>query len=222
MLDRLLTDHSRLWRVMGILSAAFLSYAIYLTDSRNAWVSAALGCSVLGLAHAVGSRQRFVASVASSAVVLLAILFALIANETTREWVLPRGDSFRPEIWAAAVDRIIDASLWLGLGIGTSDDFIIDGVRFLHAHNMYLSVTYQGGVVGLALFAYVIFRAIKALLMNYDSHDAKLALAILAIALNAYLLDGHELLDKIGADWLLFWLPVAVALGLEWSRPKHL
>jgi len=36
------------------------------------------------------------------------------------------------------------------------------------------------------------------------------------MALPAYLLDGHELLDKISDTWFLIWLPVALALSLRW------
>jgi hypothetical protein len=62
---------------------------------------------------------------------------------------------------------------------------------------------------------------LNELLRSYEHPDAKLALGILGIALPAYLLDGHELLDKVGSTWFLLWLPVAIGVGLTWSRPRR-
>jgi hypothetical protein len=45
-------------------------------------------------------------------------------------------------------------------------------------------------------------------------------MGILAIALPSYLLDGHEIVDKVGETWFLFWLPVAISLALRW-RPHQ-
>jgi O-antigen ligase len=86
---------------------------------------------------------------------------------------------------------------------------------------MYLAVLFQGGIVGVLLFGSLLLATLKALLENYDQPDAKLALGILTIALTAYMLDGHELIDKIGSTWFLIWLPVAIALGLRWNRPAQ-
>ena len=81
---------------------------------------------------------------------------------------------------------------------------------------MYLSVLFQGGLVGAALFAALIAAVVRTLFNHYGHRDAKLALGILGLALPAWLLDGHELIDKVGMTWFLFWLPVAISLGLAW------
>jgi len=95
----------------------------------------------------------------------------------------------------------------------------VDNVEFLHPHNLYLAVTYQGGLLGLALLVGMIVVLFSELIRNYDVADAKLALGVLSIAVPAYFLDGHELIDKIGSTWFLLWMPAAVALGLRWLRP---
>jgi len=58
------------------------------------------------------------------------------------------------------------------------------------------------------------------LFAGYDRRSARLALGLLAVALTSYLLDGHELIDKVGETWFLFWLPVGIALGLAWNRAR--
>ena len=214
-LDVALTDSGH-WRWLALLCCIAIALAIYLSDSRNAWASAVIGVGVFLTARRVRDPQRFVAGVAALGVVFAVLLAALLVNDATREWVLPRGDSFRPVIWQDAMAEIQRGGLWFGLGINTSNDVTAGGVTFLHPHNMYLSVAYQGGLVALTLFIALIAGVVVTLLRHYEQMDAKLALGILGLSLPAYLLDGHELIDKVGATWFLFWLPVAVALGINW------
>ena len=61
----------------------------------------------------------------------------------------------------------------------------------------------------------VVASTLNALLRHHARPEAKLGLAICALALPGYLLDGYELVDKIGWTWLLFWLPVAIGIALR-------
>jgi O-antigen ligase len=219
--DVVMTDRSVGWRAVAALSALVVAYAVYLSDSRNAWVSVLVGVGVFVLAHVVKSSQRFIASVASLAVVLAVVVASLVINDSTRGFVLPRGYSYRPEIWSAAIDRIAEGNIWVGLGINTPDDYLIRDITFFHPHSMYLSIVHQAGLVALALTIVLLGLVFRSLMRNYRSLDAKFALGVLGIALSAYLLDGHELIDKVGPTWLLFWLPVAIALGFDWSQPSR-
>ncbi len=206
-------------RVLGGIVAIVVIVCIGLSDSRNAWVSVTFGVMTFLLAHKVQDVRQFMAALVAGGLLLSILLLLGISSETLRDWILPRGDSFRIELWQLALDRIGEQPL-LGLGILTSDDFMVQGYRLQHPHSMYLSMLHQGGVVALVLYLTVLYKAIRILLSRYDSGDAKLALSILAIALSAYLLDGHELVDKVGSSWILIWLPVAMAIGLSWSKPR--
>ena len=206
------------WRWFGGFAILAGAVAVVLSDSRNAWVSVAIGISVLVLAETVKDRQRFIASLASVTVLIGVGALALILNEDTRSLILPRGTSYRPEIWSAALARLAEGNYWVGLGVYTSDDLVIDGIRFQHPHNLYIASLFKAGAIGLVLFLGLIGATLSVLFDHYDEADAKLGLGILGVALPSFMLDGHELLDKIGATWLLFWLPVAIALGLSWSR----
>ncbi len=217
-LQAVLREQAIFWRITGVVTILIAAYAIWGSDSRNAWVSVVFGLAVLLLAERLADRQRFVTSIVSVALLGGAILVALFSVESTRALLLPRGTSFRPEIWDLAMARILDGHLLFGLGINTPSDFNLGVTQILHPHNIYLSVMYQGGLFGLGLFVLVIWKTLRELLLHYEEADAKLALGILAVALPAYLLDGHELLDKIGSTWFLIWLPVAIAVGLRWSR----
>lgn len=217
-LQAVLRETGLFWRISGGFTIVLAAYAIWGSDSRNAWVSVVFGLAILGFAETMRDRQRFVISVATAVLLGGVLLVALFALDDTRSMLLPRGTSFRPEIWDQAIARILDGHLLFGLGINTPNDFDLGVTRVLHPHNLYLSVMYQGGLIALGLFLLILWKTLRELLLHYEDPDAKLALGIFAVALPAYLLDGHELLDKIGSTWFLIWLPVAIAVGLRWSR----
>ncbi len=210
------TKHNLLKFSLGVI-ILLIAFAVLLSDSRNAWVSALIGCITLVLAWRVDDPKKFAIALASATVLLLAVLTALISNTTMVEWILPRGDSFRLSIWTHTLERIQDGNAWIGLGIITDDDLAIGKLTFPHPHNMYLAVAYQSGIIGLLLYLTVLGSSLKSLIEHYEHPDAKIALAILSLALSSHLLDGHELIDKVGDTWFLIWLPVGIALGLRWQ-----
>ncbi|MEZ5558720.1 MAG: O-antigen ligase family protein [Pseudomonadales bacterium] len=219
-LEIVASDRSRAWRSIAVIGVLVIAVAVMLSDSRNAWVSVTCGVAVFALAHQVQDRQRFVAAVATTLVCLAVVLLLLGSNESTRELVLPRGDSFRLAIWSSVTERVLAHGAVFGLGINSPDETIVDDMTFLHPHSMYLSALYQGGLVALIGLLALIGWVLAILLGNYHERDAKLALGILGIALPAYLLDGHELIDKVGSTWFLFWVPVAISVGLRWRQPR--
>jgi O-antigen ligase len=221
-LEILIRESSNRWRLPALLSAIFIVAVVYLSDSRNAWGSVLIGSLVFVFAHRIQDRQKFIATLAALAVLLVVVLAALYANDTTREIVMPRGDSFRPRIWAAIFSDVWTNGIVFGRGILTSDAVAIGKLIWPHPHNMYLAVLFQGGLVGAFLFFTLLGITLKTLFANYERDDAKLAMGILGVALPSYLLDGHELVDKVGETWFLFWLPVAISVGLSWSRTPRL
>ena len=198
---------------------AVLVFAVVLTGSRNANVCMVFGLACLLLANRVATSQRFILAAAALAAGLLVVVSAAYWwVPGAAEVILPRGDSFRPAIWLDHAARVRNDGMWFGLGVTTPDVIRVGGYEVLHPHNLYLAVAHQSGLLGLALMLAVIVISAATLLGNFREPEAKLGLAVWAMALPAYLLDGHELVDKIGWTWLLFWLPVAIALGIR-ARP---
>ncbi|MCY3821681.1 MAG: O-antigen ligase family protein [Gammaproteobacteria bacterium] len=202
------------WRALAALNALCLLSAVVLTDSRNAWVAVPFAGIVYLVSRRSKSATAFAVIVIAIAAVSLAMVGGLLASPAS-EFLLPRGDSFRPAIWGEILSRALVGSPWLGNGVLTGDDVLIGCYLMVHPHNMYLAVLFQGGLVAVALFAAVLALSIRTLLLNFPREEAKLALGIYALALPAYLLDGHELLTRIGWTWLLVWLPVAISVALS-------
>jgi len=209
-----LTEH-RGWRVLGLLCLVPLGVAVAWSDSRNAWVSVSFGAMVIVLAHVSASRRQFAAWAMLFGGLGLLVLYWVATTNELGDSLLPRGDSYRPLIWQATLARVQE-SPWFGLGILTEDAVVGASHTFAHPHNLYLSVLFQGGAFGLALFVWLLLRTLREIWLNFGHPDAKLAIGTLALALPSYMLDGHELLDKVSDTWFLVWMPVALALGLRW------
>ena len=193
-----------------------LVVAVLLTGSRNAIVCMTLGLGCLFVANRAATARGIILGAAALAVgMLIGLLTAYWLVPGADATILPRGVSFRPDIWLDYAARIRADGMWFGLGVLTPDHTQVGGYDVLHPHNLYLAVTHQAGLLGLALLVIVIATTVHALVGNYPEPEAKLGLAIWAMALPCYLLDGHELLDKVGWTWLLFWLPVGIALGIR-------
>lgn len=215
-IQTLLQNSSLALRLISVCAVLVIVPAIYWSDSRNAWLSVTAASLVLVLLHFT-DRQRFTASVSATVVIGLALLFITMTNSSVQELLLPRGDSFRLSIWEATLERIA-SSPWIGLGITTVDDIQLANQVFMHPHSMYLSLLHQGGIVALLLYLVVLGQTARILLRNFETPDAKLAIAILSLALIAHLLDEHELIDKIGSTWFLVWIPLSTAVGLQWRE----
>lgn len=194
--------------------AITLALAVALSGSRNAWVAVSLGCLACATGRYAKTPRQFALCAALGAVGVLGAVIA-IGVSPLQGWLLPRGDSYRLEIWTETLRRVLAHGPWLGNGALTSDKLLAsDGFTMQHAHNMYLSVLFQGGALGLAGLLALVGASIKTLLAHFDQAEARLALSIYAIALPAWLLDGANLLNKIGWTWMLFWLPLGISIGL--------
>ncbi len=202
--------------LVGLLvaSAAASAAAVALAGARTGWLALLVGAGVLLVAR-VETPRRFLRFGVLSLAVLAALVAALVWNDGTREWLLPRGWSFRPAIWRAVFADTVANAPWFGRGLSVDAKVAAADFTFLHPHSLYLSIFHQAGVVGLALFGSLLAGTAASLLRRLRLPDARLALALLAAGAVVWLLDGHQLVHKIGVVWWLFWVPVATAIGLS-------
>ena len=135
----------------------------------------------------------------------------------------------RPRIWAAAVDAAREAP-WLGHGFGRE----IVAAKFIpltprvanhpemrHAHNVFLDVVLETGLVGLAIFVALML----ALAREYRGYLRRADLAPLGV-LGLALLAGF-LVKNLTDDFmhrhnaLVFWALNGMLLGLASRRPRE-
>lgn len=205
-------------RLGCVVAIVVVVVAVYLSDSRNAWISVVLGMGAYILAVSTNDVWKFMASLFSFAVIGGAIVLALIMDPVIGHAFLPRGTSFRLDIWAGVWNSLSTTDLIWGRGITSPEEVVVGTKVFHHPHNIYLAVLAQGGCIALLLFFAILLKTGLELFRSFGNAEAKLAISILILGLSSHILDGHELIDKIGSSWFLIWLPIATAVGLNWTR----
>ena len=155
-------------RLLTTIAVPLCVFAVFLTLSRGGLV--ALGASLLAAVFMAGRRRGVVLSLALAAVVAAVVYFGAFASLEARDRILEvEGGTGRTDIWTVGWRMVEDQPL-RGVGAGNfpiasihyllepgallRDDFIVDNPKV--AHNTYLNVLAELGVVGLALFMAVI------------------------------------------------------------------
>jgi O-antigen ligase len=155
-------------RLLTTIAVPLCVFAVFLTLSRGGLV--ALGASLIAAIVVAGRRRGVVLGLAAAAVLATVIYFGAFAPAEARDRVLElEGGTGRTDIWTVGWRMVEDQPL-LGVGAGNfpvasihyllepgslmRTDFIVDNPKV--AHNTYLNVLAELGVVGLALFLAVI------------------------------------------------------------------
>ena len=139
-------------------------FALFLTSSRGGLI--ALGVALIAAVILGGRRRGTMIVAALGAVMVTVFYFATIAPDSVRERVThPEGGTGRVDIWTVGWRMVRDNTIE-GVGSGNfttasihyllepgklvRDDFIVDTPKV--AHNTYLQVLAELGIVGFALF----------------------------------------------------------------------
>ena len=184
-------------QLIATLVVPLCVFAVFLTLSRGGLV--ALGASLIA-AIVVARRRRGVVFAAAAAAVLAAVIyFGAFASVDARDRILELdGGTGRTDIWTVGWRMVEAQPLW-GVGAGNfpvasihyllepgallRTDFIVDDPKV--AHNTYLNVLAELGVVGLALFlailAFPLWWAGRAAGLAARAGDRQLEILALAI-----------------------------------------
>jgi O-antigen ligase len=224
---------SPLLRTLCFSAIAICLIGLFLTQSRAGLI--ALGTALFA-AVVLGGRRRFVVAVLVTLVSITTIgYFAFVATDEVRHRVTTFGSGTgRTDIWTVGWRMVEDQPL-RGVGAGNfpiasihyllepgallRDDFIVDNPKV--AHNTYLNVLAELGVVGLALFlaviAFSLWCAARALGVASQAGDRQLdvlarAMIVVLVGLLAADFFGSRQYSK--QLWLLLSLcPALLAIS---------
>jgi O-antigen ligase len=221
---------------LALFAAVILTVTLFLSLSRGGILSAAVSGGILFLLAWRRIPSRLLVGAVAAVLVLLVVgLVAWIGARPLQEQFeafsrAEREASFRSRVlvWRAIVDHLPER-LWLGSGLGAFEDSFAphtppgSAKRWDKAHNDYLQLLWETGVVGTALFAWglvVLFArygwsALRAGAQGLGLFRTGIAVAILSIAL-------HSLVDfnlQIGANGFLCALLLGALVALHRLAP---
>ncbi len=134
------------------------------------------------------------------------------------EQALLRGLGLRPEIWTQIWTEAKAAPI---AGHGLVSMVSVDGGEqyFETAHNAYLQVFWQGGVIGLCLFLAVLMVAFRYAWQRGRQQGDYTVFCILMFTACIMMTGVDTLIARPRDQWLLFWLPLALLLGYPSKAP---
>ena len=127
--------------------------------------------------------------------------------------VVMRGGSNRVAIWSAYIAEMSGIDYIAGLGAWRP---LRSASNFDHPHSMYLSTFIFTGALGLGLLLAIQGASLATCLTGTHKPELRRGcLACICFYSVAFVFDGQTLNAKIGFEWLVFWLPVALTAALE-------
>jgi putative inorganic carbon (HCO3(-)) transporter len=197
-----------LTRSRGGLIAATMAGAGLAAASRHKWAVPLLLVGGMGFLALVGThRERFLG----------------LARIVTQGDAPPELVGWRPLLWSASV-KLIGQRPWLGWGVG-QESFektfwsqfpeTDSQIEAFHAHNLYLEIAVEMGLVGLGLFLLLVTAAARQAWRQrrlVGKTGRPLALGA-AAALLAFLLHGLVDVPLVRGIWLLFGISVGILAG---------
>jgi hypothetical protein len=189
---------------------ALLVIAVVFTASRNAMISL-VAASVLLIVIQIepGRKLKWAIALVFGWGIVLAVVGYLFGHFLWHRfvWMLDHGFSDRPEIWSAAFSDMGEA--WL-FGKGYLTPFSAAEHHWMHS--IYLATLRDGGVVGLLLLVSIVYQSFVILARRSISGYGFLPVTMLFLAVLSQAVDGDQLLQRPKEIWLLFWLPVGIAV----------
>ncbi len=216
---------SRLTRYLSVAAIVLIGMAVILTASRTAMLLYGIAIAMLVRWQQIKPQTLIVGLL----VAVLALPF-LPAQNLNRLVVLPGIEStldkeddpyaeksylLRVEVWRHALTEMVPENLLLGVGLGNWNYRSLGGVS---AHNMYLSVLGEHGVIGLLGFLAIIAAAVTRyrhaihLAIQVGSIKSLILSRNLYLSLLLLLVGGMTLTIEFRLKllWLLLGLPLCL------------
>ena len=193
----------------GGIAALIALLLIWLGQSRTAFIALLLALLALTCLSSRGRRAtHWIIGLISVAGLSLTLLLPEVIDEA-----MTRGTSLRPQIWLEIMRQALEAPIF-GHGLTPNVAVKFENIRlFETAHNAYLQVFWQGGVVGLGLFLAVLAIALRDAWALGRREGDMTVLCILLFTMMVMLTGVDTLIERPRDQWILFWFPISLLLA---------
>ena len=206
-------DEVALWRriLFGFFGLSLL-IGVLMTQSRSAYIALLLSVMLLASSLRRPARMALVGCLAITVFVLLLLLVP-----PARQVIDARGFSHRPEIWLRYF-AMAEHRPFFGYGVSpTIAQVISDGLVVDQAHNIVLSALVRGGLFGCVAMMAMLTQSIYWGYRFWATIRRIAPLCMLVAMTTASMFDYELLASNPSWEWVTFWLPIGVAVGLEMS-----
>lgn len=212
-------------RMMFVLAAAAASLCLLLTYSRGGWIAWAVAIAVFGLFQSPGFT---LAALPAGGALLYGVAPTSIHHRlATAASLQDSSNAFRVDTWNSTL-ALVKAHWLSGVGLGrlafvrVYATHMINNNSVPHSHNLYLQLVSEFGILGLAVFLWLMWRLFR-LGLKIRAGSSTFARSVTAGAMGALAgLLAHSVIDyflwyyKLG---ILLWLVIALVIVFE--RTHH-
>lgn len=211
-------------RLIGIAVTLAAGAALVYTWSRGAWLGAMASIGLLLVLYHAVLLRLVVPAIVALPFVAAALPSAILSRLTSIGNLADTSTAYRVSIWTASVNMLKDI-FESGIGTGSAafsavyPAYALGGAAYaLHAHNLYLQIFVELGVVGIAVFVLMLFFFFRSVFSCYRTlGDRTQATTILAMGLGVFALLVQGLTDNVWYNYrivLLFWLLMGIVIGM--------
>ena len=211
-------------RLIGAAVTLAAGAALVYTWSRGAWLGAMASVGLLLVLYHAVLLRLVVPAIVALPFVAAALPSAILSRLTSIGNLADTSTAYRVSIWTASVNMLKDI-FRSGIGTGSAafsavyPAYALGGAAYaLHAHNLYLQIFVELGVVGIAVFVLMLFFFFRSVFSCYRTLDDRAqATTILAMGLGVFALLVQGLTDNVWYNYrivLLFWLLMGLVIGM--------
>ncbi|WP_353684120.1 O-antigen ligase family protein [Thermodesulfovibrio sp. 3907-1M] len=185
------TQKTKLLKVIGFVILLLGIIAIILTGSRGGWISVSLSLFIWLIGYLLITKKKFIKilPIISGIIVVIVILLTVISPPYVKgnfKELLEGYTSLRKEmVWPAAIDSYYNLSLInkiFGNGLGRMtyledfkkwylNKFGKEPEELYSPHNVYLSILYKQGILGISIFLLLIYFSFKYFIANLTTEQ---------------------------------------------------
>ncbi len=224
-------------KYLSLFSALVMGAALIFTYSRGAWLGFALAIVVFLILYDEIWAKIGVVGLAFSPFLIQFVPSSILNRVTSIGNIADTSTSYRVSIWRGTL-RMLEHFWPSGIGSGSAaflsvyPAYALSGASYAqHAHNLYLQIASELGIVGICVFLCLVLYFFKMTLNTYKNiymwEIRSLAIAI-AAGIGGYLIQS--LTDYTWYNYriaLLFWMVLGLATALyktgyrEWGTERE-
>ena len=201
-----------------VQAACLVGFGVFLVMSGGR--GAVLAVAVAVLYRMAAESRRVWAWVGGAGVAAAVVAVAIDPRGTVAilRSAAMRGSDQHVTLWRIALHEIVQRPV-LGFGPAARFPVSLPDLPYSFPHNLYLSLLFYSGAVGLVIFLALIVVLLVRLRRIADRALGRGRIALLLVPLVGGLTDFSQIIKGPAPIWFVFWLPLLCCLDSVRARP---
>ena len=220
-----LLAHRGASRLFAFMGTGCIGLALIYTWSRGAWLGALLSLIMFAILYRAATLRLTLPGLALLPFAVGVLPASILNRILSIGNLADTSTAYRVSIWTASV-RMLHDVIWCGVGTGSEaftalyPVYALSGAAYaLHAHNLFLQIFLELGILGIVAFVVVITCYYRFVFGTYATmQDRRVASTVLALSMGVLALLTQGLTDHVWFNYrivALFWIILGLTVGIS-------